>query len=183
MKRIVINQVLLATLIVILASSCATTNSIDRTGKDVFLDSSNYRQLNGVYSNINMTDGFSVYDVFHKYKTIHKKINNDRVVVSVNVVSQKKNEMRFMQENICVKKMRLRGQFENGYFSANPRCSILNPLFPVLWGPAYYKREIGISSNNNLVILDSRGALVFFLAIPFWVDGNENANEYYRFEN
>ncbi len=95
---------ILASVILIIASSCATTHNFERTGKDVFLDSSNYQQLNGVYSNVNMTSGFSVYDVFFAYKTIHKKINNDGAVVSVNAVSPKKVEISFLEGNTCVKK-------------------------------------------------------------------------------
>lgn len=183
MKSILkVHSVIFALLILICVSSCSVTNNFDSTGKVVFLDSSNYQLINGTYNNINISGNFSVYDVFNKYKTFHKQINNADVVVTVKAVNPKKVELCFMENTTCVDKIILRGHFENGYFSANKRYSILNPLFPVLWGPAFYKREIGFSKSGSLIIFDSRGALVFFLIIPFWVDGNENMYEYNRIE-
>lgn len=167
-------------------SSCSTISKIDRTGLDIYIEDTNYYKINGKFSNIgNFRSGpvsGSVYNIFYAAKTFHKRIDNNITSVTIKAINEKKIELSFLQGDSILKKKILRGKFENGYFSVNTGYSILNPLFPVLWGPTNYKRILGITKNNDLVILDTRNAIVVLLVIPFWGAGGDSYNEFMRFE-
>jgi hypothetical protein len=167
-------------------SSCSTINKIDRTGMDINIDSTNYHKINGQYSNLGIEQSGpvsgSVYHIFYGYKTFHKRIDYTKATVSLKAINEKKIELCYLYGDSIVKSTILKGKYENGYFSINTRYGILNPFFPILWGPANYKRIIGITKNNDLVILDTRNAIVIFLVIPFWGSGGDTYNEFKRLE-
>ncbi len=167
-------------------SSCSTINKINRTGMDIYIDNTNYYKINGKYCNkgtkqTGPVSGF-VYDIFYGYKTFHKRIDNTTATVTIKAINEKKIELCFLQKDSVLKRTLLKGKFENGYFSVNTRYSLINPFFPLLWGPTNYKRIIGITKNNDLVILDTRNAIVVFLVIPFWGAGGDSYNEFKRLE-
>jgi hypothetical protein len=162
-------------------TSCVTTDKINRADKDFFLDNSSYSRLNGGYSNMELNGKWSVYNIFYAYKTFHKRIENKRVIVMLKAISEKKMLLSYMVGDTCVRKVTLRGEFKNGYFALKSRYSVLNPAFPLLWGPSYYYRSLGLTKNNDLVIKDSRGGAGLILVIPFW-DGHQSQHEFKRIE-
>lgn len=168
-------------------SSCSTISKIDRTGMDIYIDDTSYSKINGKYSNISINQSGqvsnSVYDIIFNYKTFKKRIDNITATVTIKAINKKKIELCFLQEDSILKRLLLRGKFENGYFSANTRYGLLNPLFPLLWGPANYKKVIGITKNNDLVILHISNAIILFLVIPITGSGGDRCNEYIRLEN
>jgi hypothetical protein len=166
--------------------SCSTISKIDRTGMDIYIDDTNYTKINGKYRNISINQSGqvskSVYDIIFNYKTFQKRIDNNTATVTIKAINEKKIELCFLHEDSILKRTLLRGKFENGYFSANTKYGIFNPFFPLLWGPANYKKVIGITKNNDLAILDTRNAIMIFLVIPFWGAGGDRCNEYMRLE-
>jgi hypothetical protein len=174
--------ILFSILISSFLSSCSTISKIDRAGKDYNIDNKSFERINGRYNNRNTQSNWTIYDMLYDRRLFHKKLKNDSVVVVIKAINAKKLELSFVKGNTCFRKQKLRGHYENGYFSVNAKFGFLSPLFPILWGPGTYNMSIGISKNDNLVILESHGGTAIFLVIPFFASGSEGDYEFKRLE-
>ena len=163
-------------------SSCSTISKIDRAGKDYNIDNKSVERINGRFNNLNTQSNWTIYDMLYDRKIFHKKLKNDSVVVVIKAINDKKLELSFIKGDSCIRKQKLRGHCENGYFSVNTKFGLLSPLFPILWGPGTYNMSIGISKNDNLVVLESHGGTAIFLMIPFFASGTKGDYEFKRLE-
>lgn len=173
-------RIFLTFLILMFFLSCSTISKIDRSGKDFVIDNKNFDRLNGRYDNNNDKSTWTIYDMLYDRKLFHKKLDSDCVSVVIKTINDKELELSFVIADTCIKKQKLRGRYENGYFSVNTKFGFLSPLFPILWGPGTYDMSIGLTNNDSLVILESHGGIAIFLAIPFIASGGKNYYEFQR---
>jgi hypothetical protein len=162
--------------------SCSTIDKIDRGNKDYALDNTNHSKLTGIYSNKNIESTWSIYEMLYDRKLFHQKLNNDSILVGLKIVNDNKLELSFFKNKSCIKTVKLKGKYENGYFLVNARFGLLSPFFPLLWGPGIYNMSIGITKNDDLVVLESHGGASIFVIVPFFAGGGESDVEFRRVE-
>lgn len=160
--------------------SCSTINQIDRTNKDISLDNKNFNKLNGIYSNKNINSPWTFDGIIYQHNSSYKALNNDSIRVRLKTTSENKLEIDFLKNDICLKSLKLQGKYSDGYFSMKPKFRFLTPFFPLLWGPGFYNLSLGITKNNNLVLLESHGGVTVLIVLPFFASGAQSDNEFKR---
>jgi hypothetical protein len=169
-----------------LISSCSTLNLATRKGKDLQLISSDFEKFNGTYLNIstdtnnlrlplycNFTKGKQSKDTLCRRKQYDVKVLSD---------GPKNLTLELNDNGITIQKVTLKGKYKNGYFKVKRQLVFKWAFGPLVWVFEEHINCIGLSKNNNLVVLDSGGVgVLFIVAIPIFVAGGDKQdNEYIR---
>ena len=169
-------------IMIILLGSCSTISKIDRDEKDLSLCDSNIKTINGTFLNKDLRSKRDIYNLINSSKRHYKSFNTDSVSVKLTLITEKEIELSFIICDSFLTTIRLKGKLKNGYFCAKTKINLISPFFPILWGPGIYYIDIGLTKENDLVILDSESSAAFFIVFPFFAVGNENASEFKRIE-
>ena len=188
MKRtIYISTIVFFTLLIF---SCSTVNLTARKGKDLQLNSNEYLKLKGTYSNQPIdTNRFSfkrtLYENF-TLDTLGKRqpgfyaeiLPIDEKTLTVNLY---RHDKLYTQDEL-IKSVTLKGKFKSGYFKVKRQYPKKFIAGPVLWIFVEHLSYIGLTNDNNLVVLDSGGTGVLLLVvIPIFVAGGDRHDyEYTR---
>ncbi|GCC50671.1 hypothetical protein SanaruYs_08890 [Chryseotalea sanaruensis] len=158
MKRIIV-LLILATLII----GCATIkhDSIQTVDK---LNESDFRQLNGRYSN-KADDGkgkefWTQFTGDYQLKTLWENVNQDQFglgydldnqSVSIEFLTSKKAIFKLYQGDSIISEKNVKGKFKDGYFYKRP-FFVTIPLVPVLFG--YNTNRLRIGKADNAIVAD-----------------------------
>jgi hypothetical protein len=174
----------------LLVFSCSTVNLTTRKGKDIQLSSNDYLKLKGTFSNQSLdTNRFNfkrtLYENF-TFDTLGRRQTGfyadilplDEKTLTVNLY---RHDKLYTQDEL-IKSVTLKGKFKSGYFKVKrqyPKKFIAGPL---LWVFGEHLSYIGLTKDNNLVVLDSGGAgVLLVVVIPiFVVGGDRHEYEYER---
>ena len=174
----------------LLVSSCSTVNLTARKGKDISLNSNDYLKLKGTYSNQSLdTNRFNFKRTLYENFTLDTLgrrqtgfyvdiLPIDEKTLTVNLY---RNDNLYTQDEL-IKSVTLKGKFKSGYFKVKrqyPKKFIAGPL---LWVFGEHLSCIGLTNENNIVVLDSGGAGVLLLVVvPIFVAGGDRHDyEYTR---
>ncbi|MCW3101736.1 MAG: hypothetical protein JWO09_176 [Bacteroidetes bacterium] len=171
-------------------SSCSTVNLSARKGKDLSLNSNDYLKLKGTYSNLALDTNRATFkrtlfenftlDTLGRSQTgfYSELIPIDNKTLTVNFY--KHNKLYAKDE--LVKSVTLKGKFKDGYFKIKRKYPVRFIAGPLLWVLGERQSYVGLTNDNNIVILDSRGkGVLFFIVLPFFVAGGDKHDyEYTR---
>jgi hypothetical protein len=161
--------------------SCSTIQKINRNEKDVIVDDSNYEILRGSFQNKGIESSGTVYNMLYDRKLFKEKLRSDSIIVQVNPIDKESLELSFLLKDNILKTTKLKGKYHNGYFKVRTGFGLFSPLFPLLWGPGLYYMNLGITKEQNLMIMESHSGVAILVVLPFFGSGGESAFEFKRF--
>ncbi len=169
---------ILTSCLLINISACTSVKLGSRAGKDIVLNSENYMQLNGIYSN-NCTDT-SQKNLWNSFESDSLGPYPDyKVVISPNDLNTLK--VKILYEDSVVAVSVLAGHFKKGYFVVEREWTTVSILGPALWFLNNNLKYIGLDKSNNLVVLNAgRKVLVMLMLLPISIKKSQHENLYHR---
>jgi len=165
-------------------SSCSTVNLKARAGKDVFLSSVDHEKFKGAYSNLPIDTNYrrrGLYCYFTKGNKdtlcIQKQYSVEIIPVDAKTLTVNLND-----NEMLIQRLTLKGKYKKGYFKAKRQFLFSGVVGPLVWVFGENINYLGLSKDNNLVVLNSGGAgVLFFIVLPIFVaGGNKHDHEYRR---
>jgi hypothetical protein len=162
-------------------TSCSTVRLTDRSGKDIQLDANSLHKLNATYSNVTL-------DTNHLNRTLYNNFKNDsglkqkNLEVDLRAVDEKTITLKLTDNHKIIDSLILKGIYRKGYFKIKRQWNTTFIAGPLLWILSEDLKYLGLTNENNLVIVNSGGGGVMLLiAIPiFAAGGGQFENEYVR---
>ena len=120
--------------------------------------------------------------------SLWQRINNKTVdtdtsarrYVELKVVSETKLIATFLSNNKIIEEKILRGKYGKGYFILKSRYKASFKFGPLLWGLAGFKIFLGVTRENNLILLESNGGTAMFFLLPIFPASEHHFLEYKR---
>jgi hypothetical protein len=172
-----------------LAASCSTVNLTPRKGKDLTLTPTDYLKLKGTYSNQlpdtnlynfkrGLFENFTLDTTGKGQPGFYTEIIPFEKTLTVNLY---RHDKIYIQDEL-IKSITLKGKFKSGYFKVKRKYPAKFIAGPLLWVLGEHQSYIGLTKENNLVVLDSGGTGVLLLVVvPFFVAGGDKHDyEYAR---
>lgn len=186
MKKLTKNCIYLLFFPIFLFYSCSTVNLTTRKDKDIWLNSKDYLKLKGIYSNQAKDSSNFRRSLFESFTldTLGKRQNGfyiDIVPIDENTltVNLYQHNETYMQDDI-LRSITVKGKFKNGYFKVKRQYLTKFVAGPLLWVLGERQIYIGLTKENNLVVLDSGGkGVLFFVIVPFFIAGGDKYNYEY----
>lgn len=192
--------ILIFSILTLTLSSCSTVNLKVRKGKDIVISSTNYQKLKGTYENqlldtigLNFTktlfDNFTIGTYKKRQSDFYTNFytNFYTEIIPVDSFTLKLNFYKHEEiliKNELVKSITLKGELKNGYFKVKRQYPTKFIAGPLLWMLGEKQNYIGLTNDNNLVVLNSGGkGALFLIVVPFFVaKGDAHNYEYKRIE-
>lgn len=167
-----------------LITSCTTVNLAARRGKDIQLNTTDYTKLKGTFSNLSIdTNRFNFKrTLFENFTLDTLGRRQQQFYVDIIPVDDKTLTVNLYENGLLVKNLNIKGKFKDGYFKVKRQYTTKFIAGPLLWVLGEHRNYIGLTKDNNLVVLDSGGAGVLLLAVfPCFVAGGDKHDyEYIR---
>jgi hypothetical protein len=165
----------------LLICSCSTIKLKGRKGKDKHLDKSSFDTLSGSFKNAkNDTVYFqrtlcSNFD----YDTVYSRKN---LIINFTPVDKHQTKLKVLDKGYTIDSLTLKGRYRRGYFKVRRHWSANFIVGPLVWILGDDFKYIGLTNENNLVILNSgSGGVMLFVAFPIFGAGSgQFENEYER---
>ena len=174
------STIILFIILSLLVFSCSTVNLVTRKEKDTQLNSADYLKLKGTYSNITIDQNYPDRTLFRNFRndTLGKQ---KQYAVDIIPIDPKTLTLSLNNNGVLVKTLTLKGKYEKGYFKVKRNYRTKFIAGPLLWVFGEHLNYIGLTKENNLVVLESGGAGVLLLVvIPFFVAGGDKHDYEYR---
>jgi hypothetical protein len=161
--------------------SCSTISLKYRRGKDIDLDENSYDKLLGEFNN-------SKNDTIRFGRTLYNNFNYDNIsrekdlVVNITPVDKHEIKLKVLDNGFTVDSLTIKGKYRRGYFKVRRQWSASFIVGPLVWTLGDNFKYIGLTNENNLVILNSgSGGVMLFVAFPIFGAGSgQFENEYER---
>lgn len=176
-------SILIFSSVMLLFCSCSTIHLKDRKEKDKYLSSSSYDELNGSYNNLK-----------HEATTLHKTLlsnfdhesphNQKDLIVKVDTPNENTIVLSVVDNETVIDSLIIKGRYRRGYFKLRREWRSNFIAGPLLWVLASKMKYIGLSKENQLVIIDDGGGGTMFLVVfPIFAAGTgQSINEYERLD-
>lgn len=180
------SKLILFLTLLILGTSCATVNMGARNGKDQQLTSSSFEKLNGTFSNLPADTNYLNRTLYCHFTNENKRKDSicSGVQYTVELLSTDSRSLTIALKTneTTVRKITLKGKYKEGYFKANRHISLHGLLGPLLWIFGENIIYIGLTNENNLIVINSGGAgALLIVAFPISISGGERRDtEYIR---
>ena len=160
--------------------SCRSIDLSSRRGKDYSSNSTNISILNGIY--INSPDSASdLYSAWQRLDNKTLSIPNDSYI-QIKVLSERKLQATLLSQNKSIDEKILKGKNKKGYFVLRNRYKAKLNFGPFLWTFAGFKIYLGVTKENNLILLESNAGTTIVLILPVFPAGDRHFFEYRRKE-
>jgi hypothetical protein len=161
--------------------SCSTISLKCRRGKDIDLDANSYDKLIGDFNN-------SMNDTIRLGRTLYNNFNYDTIsrqkdlVVNITPVDKHELKLKVFDNEFKVDSLKIKGRYRRGYFKVRRQWSANFIVGPLVWILGDNFKYIGLTNENNLVILNSgSGGAMLLVAFPIFAAGSgQFENEYER---
>ncbi len=175
------HRIIILLSLTLLVCSCSTVRFKDRIGKDVYLDADSFDKLNGDFKN-------SKTDTINLHRTLYNNFNYDTIyrqkdlIVNFTPIDKKRLKLKVLDNGIVIDSLTIKGKYRKGYFKTRTEIKANFIAGPLLWVLAENKKYIGLTNDNNLVILNSGGSgFLLLIAFPiFAAGGGQTTIEYER---
>ena len=173
-------------LLIVELSSCSSVKLETRNGKDQQLTSSSFEKLNGTFSNLPADTNYLNRTLYCHFTNENKRKDSicSGVQYTVELLSTDSRSLTIALKTneTTVRKITLKGKYKEGYFKANRHISLHGLLGPLLWIFGENIIYIGLTNENNLIVINSGGAgALLIVAFPISISGGERRDtEYIR---
>ncbi len=174
-------RILFLLILTITFCSCSTIRLSHRKEKDIHLDQTSFKKLNGNYSNITLDTNHinrTLFDNF-QYDSVYKQTN---LSVNITAVDNKTIHLKLLNNDILMDSLTIKGNYRRGYFKIRRQWNTSFITGPLLWILGDNFNYLGLTNENNLVVVNSGGGGVMLLiVIPiFAAGGKQFESEYAR---
>jgi hypothetical protein len=169
-------------LLIVLTCSCSSVRLKGREEKP--LDAEKLHELKGSYLN-GRSDSLDFYNR-QLFRQLGKDTTTRNDGCRVEILPQDANtlEVLLFDGDQLVADATVKGRFKRGYFRVRREWQVKGVAGPILWMMSENVKYIGLTNDNDLVVLHSGGSgMLFFLALPlFAAGGGQFENTYQRLE-
>lgn len=175
------NTFLLILSLNLMLCSCSTIRIKSRRGKDIDLDANSYNKLLGEFKNSKNDTiylGRTLYDNFN-YNTL--LIQKD-LIINITPIDKHELKLKVFDNEFTADSITIKGKYRRGYFKVRRQWSASFIVGPLVWILGDSFKYIGLTNENNLVILNSgSGGVMLLVAFPIFGAGSgQFENEYER---
>ncbi len=150
--------------------------------QDQFLSKEQLAALNGRFYNKNID---TVYREGHSlWATLQPDhppiVNGDQAIVTFEVLNEKRIKASLLRNDSLIETKRLKFRVKKGFLDTRKYYSAGMIFGPLLWGLSSEDNCIGLTVENNLVIVNSKGGVAMLLFMPTFGAGHQTTTEYIR---
>lgn len=164
-----------------LVCSCSTIRLRDRIGKDIRLDANSIDKLSGDFKN-------TKNDTIYFYKTLYNNFNYDTIyrqkdlTINFTPIGKNKIKLKAFDKETAIDSLTIKGKYRRGYFKVRRQINTNFIAGPLLWVLSENTKYIGLTKDDNLVIMNSGGSgLLLLIVLPiFAAGGGQTDVEYER---
>jgi hypothetical protein len=156
-----------------MATSCSSINLKQRKDRDIYLDHSNFNQLTGKYSTYR--DYFNANSILSPFSSVRLDSLINDSSFKINVEANGLDELRigFFLNDSLITRTTLKGKYRRGYFSPKRKWIAKMAVGPLVWVFGSHTNLIGLTNENDLIIVSSRGGLSIVIAMPVFAAGGQ----------
>ncbi|AXY73264.1 hypothetical protein D3H65_04405 [Paraflavitalea soli] len=171
----------------LLLTSCATINISDRNKvkTDQQLTSTDIAKLNGTFTNkANDSLPLGVNTLWDRLFN-HPEPMKDRwahATVKLEVASPTAITLSLMDADKLIDTRTVRFKYKKGYIKLRTQMNGKMLVGPLLWGLQVSKSYLGLTVDNQLILLNSKGGTLMVICVPAFGSGGENDIAYRRVE-
>lgn len=177
------NGIIIFLSLTMLVCSCSTVRLKNRKGLDIHLDANSFDKLSGNYKN-------SKNDTTYLRRTLYNNFNYDTLyrhkdlIVNITSIDKNKIKLKVFDNETAIDSLTIKGKYRKGYFKARREVNANFIAGPLLWVLAENTKYIGLSNDNNLVIMNSGDCgYLLLIAFPiFAAGGGQTEIEYERYK-
>ncbi len=139
------------------------------------LNNETFKELNGEF----------VFDSTHQ-KYFLKRFSNDTFNIDIfkiklTTLSERTINVQYIKNDSILKSYELQGRLKkNGYFKIRTKLSTNFIFGPLVWGLGQNCRAIGLTKDNDLVLITDSGGTLFVLFIPLGASSVQIESEFKR---
>jgi hypothetical protein len=164
-----------------LVCSCSTIRLKDRIGKDLRLDANSIDKLSGDFKN-------TKNDTIYFNKTLYNNFNYDTIyrqkdlTINFTPIGKNKIKLKAFDKETAIDSVTIKGKYRKGYFKVRRQINTNFIAGPLLWVLSENTKYIGLTKDDNLVIMNSGGSgLLLLIVLPiFAAGGGQTDVEYER---
>lgn len=171
-------EIIFFSLLIVELSSCSSVKLETRNGKDQQLTSASFEKLAGTFSNLPADSNNTNQTLFCNFTNENKRkdtvCSGNQFTVELLSTGPRSLTLALKTNETTIRKITLKGKYKEGYFKANRHISLHGLLGPLLWVFGENIIYIGLTNENNLIVLNSGGAgALLVVAFPISISGGE----------
>ena len=161
--------------------SCSSIHLTNRIA-DRQLDANSFQELNGTYLNKALDTIPLGSTLFAHFKNIKYEPKYPRKYASVTLttIDMKTLGVKLLNNDTIVDSLIVKGKYKEGYFKVRRRWLANFFAGALIWGIGDDFKYLGLTKENNLIILNSSDAVMFITAVPVFIFSGEFEDEYVR---
>ncbi len=175
------NRITIFLSLTMLVCSCSTVRLKSRIDKDQYLDVNSFDKLSGDFKN-------SKDDTIYHYSTLYNNFNYDTLyrqkdlIVNFKPIDKNIIKLKVFDNETAIDSLTIKGKYRKGYFKVRRQVKANFIAGPLLWVLAENTKYIGLTKDNNLVVMNSGGSgFLLLIAFPIFAAGGGQTNiEYER---
>ncbi|RKR81592.1 hypothetical protein BDD43_1741 [Mucilaginibacter gracilis] len=168
-------SVSVASLIIVLSSSCAVNNQ----GKTLSRQSKIAQKLNGVYKNKSTTNNLYLWSILNNRENLIID-TCAACYVRIDVIDKHTASISLLSGDKPLKTILYKGRIKQNESTLVKRTTRINPEYVILWTWVYYKCQLGIDNQNNLSFNTSNWGYTAFVFLPLFIAENESGGYFER---
>lgn len=181
------NQQLLPVITALLLASCSAVNISDRnkTHTDQQLTSGDINKINGTFTNKATDNGHvevnALWERLFNFPSPMKE-RWANATVKLEVASPKTITLTLLDADKIIETRTVRFKYEKGYIRLKTQRNGKMLVGPLVWGLQVSKSYLGLTVDNQLILLNSKGGTLMVICVPAFGSGGENDIAYSRVE-
>lgn len=161
--------------------ACSTINLSYRNGKDIKLGVHSLDKLDGDFFNMPQDTnhiGASFFNNFQHDSVYHQK----NLKINVTAITNKTLSLKLFDNSTLVDSLIIKGKTQKGYFRIKREWSTDFIAGPLLWALVEEHKYVGLTKENDLVLINSGGnGIILLILFPFFAaNGGQSTNQYHR---
>lgn len=174
----------LVPLFILALASCATVDLSTRKEKkqDQVITKDKLVGLNGTFLNKSIdTAGRYYHSLWATLNPDSDSIPNwDRSLVKLEVRNEKRMDVVLLRNDSVIKTKKIKFRVKKGFLDVRKYYSAGMVFGPLLWALGSEDNCMGLTPENNLVLINNRGGVLMLLIMPTFGAGHQTTTEYER---
>lgn len=129
------------------------------------LSASNFKNLSGRFSYPASAGNMPRSTIFQHYlnDTVPAK---KAYTFHLTTISSRKLQVDFLVKDSLLRSLKFNGRLKNGFFRSKKRTTATFPVGILIWGLRNERLYFGVTAQNDLLVINSNGAVAFFTVMP-----------------
>ena len=155
-------------------SSCTSVKLSQRSGKDLQLTEANFQQLAGTYL-------YPATDSVRMHQQAGRNSHTSPHSIRIRPIDARTLELAVWNATEPIESQIVKGRYRRGYFKMRHQWHAKMVFGPLLWVLSEQQRYLGLTRENELVMLNSGGSgWLLLVAWPIMVAGGPKMQQVYK---